>query len=256
MNKQTIIITGASSGLGKEYLKQLLQDTSMQEYWIIARRKEILQEIAQQDSRIIPLPLDLTKKEDFKLFIHHLDETKPNIRMLINNAGMGKIGSLDSISMDDTDNMISLNIQASTRIIQATLPFMSKGSSILNVSSIASFQPMPGFAVYGASKSYILSLSNALHTELKPKGIKVTAVCPYWIQDTQFITIAEKTGNLDYSNKPFCTNSINVVQKSLKALSQNKRICTPDPMSSLVRIFSKLSPISLSTSFMNIVRKM
>lgn len=256
MNKNTIIITGASSGLGKEYLKQLLSRTDILEYWIIARRKEVLEEIAKEDPRIIPVPCDLCKKEDLQTLIDKLDKEKPNVKLLVNNAGLGKVGNLEDLSMDETDSMIDLNIKASTRIIQIVLPFMSKGSAILNVASIAGFQPMPGFSVYAASKAYVLSLSHALHTELKPRGISVTAVCPYWVTDTQFISVMKESGNKGYESRLGSTTSPNVVSKSLEALKKNQSVCTPDMVSSIVRVFSKLSPDQLTSNIMNLVKKL
>ncbi len=256
MDKKTVIITGASSGLGKEYLNQLLSDTSIEEYWIIARRKELLEELAKKDPRIIPLSYDLTDKKDIHSFIDVLDQQHPDIQILINAAGMGKVAMCEEITNTDVERIIDLNCKALTLVTQITLPFMKKGSRIIQISSIASFQPMPGFALYAASKAFVRSYSQALHYELKPKGINVTTVCPYWIQDTQFISIAKEYQNQSYQRRPFSTNSKDVVAKSLQDSLKNKWISTPDPVSTFDRIATKLLPDRIIVPIMDLVRKL
>ena len=255
MNKKTVIITGASSGLGKEYLNQLLNDPSIEEYWIIARRKELLEELSKKDIRIISLPLDLTNKHDIQTLIDTLDQKKPDIKILINAAGMGKVAMCDEITNIDTERIIDLNCKALALITQITLPFMKKGSRIIQIASIAGFQPMPGFALYAASKAFVQSYTKALHYELRPKGIKVTAVCPYWISDTQFISITKEYSNQSYQKRPFSTNSEKVVQKSLEDSLKNKWISTPDPVSTFDRIVTKILPDSIVVPIMDLVRK-
>ncbi len=256
MGKNTVIITGASSGLGKEYLNQLLLDSSIDEYWIIARRKELLEELAKKDSRIMPFPLDLTNTNDIHTFIHKLDEQRPNIKILINAAGMGKIARCDEINFEDSQKMIDLNCKALTLITQCSLPFMLKDSRIIQIASIAGFQPMPGFALYAATKAFVQSYAKALHYELKPKGIKVTTVCPYWIKDTQFISIAKEYQNQSFKKRPFSTTSQKIVQKSLQDSFKNKWISTPDPISSLDRIITHVLPDTITVPIMDLVRKL
>lgn len=254
MNKKTIIITGASSGLGKEYLKQLLADPSIEEYWILARRKELLLEISKQDERIIPVAIDLTSKKQLLAFVDTLDQERPDIQLLINNAGMGKVGAVENSSISDTSNMIDLNCKALAVMTQICLPFMHEGSSIIEIASIAGFQPMPNFAVYAASKAFVQSYTKALHKELKPRKIKVTAVCPYWVKDTQFISIAEN--HEDYKNMTLATTSEVVVRNSLKDAKKNKWISTPDIVSRIDRIASSILPDSLMVSIMDQVRRL
>lgn len=255
MNKNTVIITGASSGLGKEYLNQLLLDTSIDEYWIIARRKEILEELAKKDSRIIPFPLDLTNINDIHTYIHKLDEEKPNIQILINAAGMGKIARCDEIDFQDSQKMIDLNCKALVLLTQCSLPFMHKYSRIIQIASIAGFQPMPGFAIYAASKAFVQSYAKALHFELKRKGIKVTTVCPYWVKDTQFISIAKEYQNQSFKKRPFSTTSKKIVQKSLQDSFKNKWISTPDPVSTFDRIVTHVLPDTITVPIMDLIRK-
>lgn len=255
MNKNIAIITGASSGLGKEYLTQLLLDSSIDEYWIIARRKEILEELAKKDSRIIPFPLDLTNTNDIYTYIHKLDQEKPNIQILINAAGMGKIARCDEISIQDSQKMIDLNCKALVLLTQGSLSFMQKGSRILQIASIAGFQPMPGFALYAATKAFVQSYAKSLHYELKQKGIKVTTVCPYWIKDTQFISIAKEYQNQSFKKRPFSTTSKKIVQKSLQDSLKNKWISTPDPVSTIDRIATHILPDTITVPIMDLVRK-
>ena len=254
--KKTVIITGASSGLGREYLQQLLTDSSIEEYWIIARRKELLERIALQDKRIIAYPMDITCEEDIHSFIQFLDQKKPDITLLINSAGMGKASAVKYQSASDTSSMIDLNCKALAIMTQICLPFMQRGSHIVEIASVAGFQPMPGFAIYGACKAFVLSYARALGKELRPEGIHVTAVCPYWVKDTEFIANARKDPHSGYRNRWFSSRSADIVRKSLTDIRKNRPVSTPDPVSSIDRAASTILPDSLLVSIMNIIQKL
>ncbi len=189
------IVTGASSGLGREYAKQLAPRHEVDEIWLVARRKERLRELAGElvgaEGRVFAV--DLTDAEQMTGFFDQLEREQPTVTWLVNNAGYGKIGPFENIDIDAHLGMIDLNVRALTEMTQRVLPWCTRGSKILQVASSAGFAPMGNLAVYAATKAYVLSLSNALAAELGPRGIKVTAVCPGPV-DTEFQEIAHRSG--------------------------------------------------------------
>lgn len=193
------IVTGASSGMGREFVLQIgALYKNLDEIWVIARRKGNLERVAEQSR--LPLRIfdgDLLKKPVYKAFCEALCEDTPDIRMLVNAAGFGRSGSVEEINMQrrliQTD-MVGLNCQALTRMTLLCLPYMHPGSRIVNLASAAAFCPQPYFAVYAATKSYVLSFSRSLREELKTRGIIVTAVCPGPV-DTPFFDVSGKPQN-------------------------------------------------------------
>lgn len=256
MNRKTAIITGASSGLGREYLHQLLNEPTIEEYWIIARRENILNQLKEQDEkRIRPVPMDLTDQKAMEKFIALLKEEQPDVRWLISNAGMGRIGTIEETSQEDTARMIDLNCRAAAEITQAVLPYCSRGSIIMEVCSTAAFQPMPGLAVYAATKSFLHSYTKALHHEVLSKGIHVTAVCPYWIKDTAFIPTAKQTGHAGFRHTPLASKSESVVRISLRDAKHNLWVSTPGIVCTLDRFTAKFIPHFIVVPIMDLVRK-
>lgn len=174
------IITGASSGMGKEFAVQLdkcLGKTD--EIWLLARSREPLEKLADSlriKARVIVI--DLTDETALKQFEEVLAIRNPRITVLINCAGVGIHKPFDRQSREEIDTMIGLNITALTRMTMICLPYMKSGSKLIQVSSGAAFVPQSAFAVYAASKAYVYSLSRALGQELRGRGITVTAVCP------------------------------------------------------------------------------
>lgn len=257
MTKRIAIITGASSGLGAEYLKQLRNDPEIDEFWVIARRRERLEQLKTDISdKARPIPMDLTSKEDLHCLAEMLNEEKPDIRLLINNAGLGKIASADDTEEQDVDSMIDLNCKAAVHISMMCVPLMHKGARILITASIAGFQPLPPLAVYAATKAFILSYGKSLHYELKPKGIHVTTVCPYWIKDTEFIPTAKQTGTPLFRHTPCASLSTDVVRTSLKDSRHNRMVSTPGFITSAERVLSGLIPDALLMPIMDIASKL
>ena len=179
------IVTGASSGIGREFVRLLDAQKKYDAIWVIARRKERLLELAKQsETPVLAVPLDLGEKESVRELAEHLKKENPNVRMLINAAGYGKIGNYKEVSLEDTEGMIDLNCRAAVAVTQTVLPYMKKGSHIMQICSTAAFQPFPYLNVYAASKAFLYRYSRALRMELFSRRISVTAVCPYWIKDT------------------------------------------------------------------------
>ena len=191
--KQIAVITGASSGIGREFAVQVARKYEFDEIWLVARREDRLRSLAEEInsgknfdcSRAIIM--DVSGKEGTRTFGTYLAEEDKKLRavksgieigLLINNAGFGTYGPFADTSLNRQLDMIELNCVTVTGICGAALPYLKKGSVIINTASLAAFMPLGNFAVYAASKSYVLSFSVALAAELKDRGIKVCALCP------------------------------------------------------------------------------
>lgn len=251
------IITGASSGLGSEYAQLLAKETEIEEIWLIARRKERLERLA----RSLPLPcrvmpLDLTQEESLLQVQKRLQHAEDlTVSWLINAAGFGRIGSCEAIGLMTESRMIELNCRAAVQMTELCLPHMKKGSHIVEICSCAAFQPIPYLTVYAATKAFLLHYSRGLGTELAPRGISVTAICPYWIRDTEFIAEAKKTDHEGlFHGFPLATDKHTVVRRSLRAAQKGHAICTPDLVSTLDRFFGALIPDALIIHLVNLYR--
>lgn len=174
------IITGASSGMGMEFARQLDQHLrKTDEIWLLARRKEPMDALADiMRTKTKTIAIDMTNEKELNQFAEVLAISNPKITVLVNCAGVGSHGSFLKQSNEDVSAMIRLNIMALTQMTKICLPYMRRGSRIIQFSSGAAFVPQAAFAVYAASKSYVYSLSRALAKELRRRGISVTAVCP------------------------------------------------------------------------------
>ncbi|MCF0242057.1 MAG: SDR family NAD(P)-dependent oxidoreductase [Treponema sp.] len=202
--KKIAVITGASSGMGKEFAKQIAALSEEDEIWIIARREEKLKELAEEINSknhfniIRPLPMDISGKEGVCSFKRFLDEENSKLTLiesgiqitkLINNAGFGTYGPFEETPFEREMEMTDLNCTSLAGLTGVCLPYMIKDSLLINTASLASFLPLGEFAVYGATKSYVLSFTMALAAELKDKGIKVCALCPGPVS-TEFANVA------------------------------------------------------------------
>jgi short-subunit dehydrogenase len=173
------LVTGASSGLGKEFVLQLDRREKLDEIWIVARRKQRLEELAAQcRNPVRVLELDLTDDDALLQLEKLLREISPRLQWLVNNAGIGKPGSFESRSREHLETLMKLNTQVPVRLCHMALPYLDRGSRVINVASVAAFLPQPGFAVYAASKAFLLSFSRAWNEELRSRGVTVTTVCP------------------------------------------------------------------------------
>lgn len=197
------IVTGASSGMGREFVRQLSGWVSVDEIWVIARREDALEELKTETAvPVRPLPLDLLKESSFETLQAMLRDEKPNIRLLVNAAGFGKFGAYHRISATDDSRMIDLNCKALVLMTRLCLPHMKTGSHILQLDSLSAFQPVPCITTYGATKAFVLSYSRAMNRELRPSGIRMMAMNPGWVK-TEFFDHAMKTnsGEVQYFNR-------------------------------------------------------
>ena len=183
-NKNIAVITGASSGIGRRFAETLSEYGTFDEVWVIARRVNRLEELELAFPKKC-IALDLSDRTSFEQYSSLLAEEKPNVKLLINASGFGKFTATEDTPLDINLNMVDLNCQAVSAMCQLTLPYMSKDSKIINIASVAAFQPVPFINVYSASKAFVLAYSRSLNREVRAKGMTVTAVCPFWTK-TEF----------------------------------------------------------------------
>lgn len=241
------VITGASSGLGWEYAKAIYETRAdLDEIWIIARREERLRELqAELGSTVIPVAFDITDPQSVEEYSNLLKDKNATVKLLINNAGFGKLGDFDELSLQENTAMVRLNCEALTAMTAATLPFMNEHSEIINSCSIASFAPNTRMAVYSSTKAYVMSLSRALRVELKKRKINVLAVCP-GPMDTEFLSVANiaKGSSRTFDTLPR-VNARTMAVKSLKASRKRKAVYTNRVFYKFYRLLAKLLPHSL-----------
>jgi len=216
------VITGASSGMGREYVYAVDKEYNFDEIWVIARRQKLLDELKEKcKTRLRTLAWDLSLPETLDKYNALLESECPEISLLINNAGYGLFGACDEMNADNQLGIIDLNARAMTALCLLSLPYMKSGDAIINMGSNSSWQPVPYLAVYGASKSYVLSFSRALGRELRERGIHVMCVCPGWIK-TDFFERAVHDDTIKYYDRWYLPSD--VVTKAMKDLKKKKSV--------------------------------
>ena len=216
------VITGASAGIGREFVYAVDKYDTFDEIWVIARRRERLEELAAKcRNPIRPIALDLSDLGSIDEYKALLEKEQPQIGILVNAAGCGVFGPFEEKELDKLLASARLNSLALTAMCHVSLPYMTSGSSIVNMGSNSAWQPVPYQAVYGASKSYVLSLSRALWRELRPKGIHVMCVCPGWIK-TEFQQVAQHDKYIHYVDKWYGPDE--VAAQAMKDLGKKKKV--------------------------------
>ena len=220
------IVTGASSGMGREFVRQLGGYVSVDEIWAVARRASALETLkAEASVPVRPIVLDLLEASSFTELEALLESEKPNVRLLVNAAGFGKFGAYRKVPVEDDCRMIDLNCKALLLMTRLCVPYMQPGSHILELDSLSAFQPVPYITTYAATKAFVLSYSRALNQELKSRGIRVMAVSPGWVK-TEFFDHATKTSNtavtyynIMYEAKDVVATAIHDLYRTRKDLS-------------------------------------
>ncbi len=250
-----IVITGASSGIGMEFALQMDNYFSnIDEFWLISRRRDKLQEVASiMNHKTRILSMDITKDAQLERLEDTLSENGAVVRMLINCAGYGLMGPFAGQEREGTMGMVRLNCEALTNITHRLIPFMRRGSRIIHLASSAAFLPQADFAVYAASKAYVLSFSRALGEELKEQGIYVTAVCPGPV-DTPFFDIAERNGSTLAIKKIAMVDAETVVSKALKDSYYKRSTSVCSALIQALQLGAKLVPHDLILGGMRILK--
>ena len=218
------VVTGASSGMGREFVTQLPAFVQVDEIWAIARREQALASL-QEECKIPvrPICLDLCKEESFRALGQLLDAEKPDVKLLVNAAGFGKFGAYHKISLEDDLRMIDLNCKALVAVTRTVLPYMGPGSHVLQLDSLSAFQPVPFITTYGATKSFVLSYSRAMNRELKGSGIRMMAMNPGWVK-TEFFNHALQTNEgSEVQYYSYLWEAKDVVATGLKDLYRTKK---------------------------------
>ncbi len=253
------IITGASSGIGREFARALRASGEANIFWLVARRREKMEELAEElgcPCRIIPA--DLATSEGVEAFLRALDSEKPQVRYLVNAAGFGVFGGYDELSETEVMRMIDLNVKATVRITHRVAPYMERGGHIIEMGSGSCFTPLPYFNVYAAGKAFILHYSKALRYEMRPRAVSVTCFCPGWV-DTGFLGIATceegVTAPKPDSYKPLL-RADKVVRGALRAAKRGRVMYVTNVYTKLQHLLFKLLPDRLlSRIWMKRLRK-
>lgn len=252
----TALITGASSGFGREFARQLAPHASV--LILAARRMERLEEIkaavARPGLKVFCFAVDLADDAQTDSFLSALAASGESVSLLVNNAGVGDHGLFEESEWPRVKAMLDVNIKALTRLTHALVPQLVRHQrgAILNVSSIASLLPLPKMAVYAASKAYVTSFTEALRIELRGTGVTVSAVCPGPV-DTEFFTVAERAG-ADASGlaapEIFKVTAEQVVREALEGMAANRARVIPGWVVWAVMTLTSLVPIFILRAFL------
>lgn len=217
------IVTGASSGMGRDFVLALDKEYSFDQIWVIARRKERLEALKKQcKTEIVPIALDLTAQDATTTIENLLKEKNANVGALVNASGYGVFKAFEESNRQELEGIIELNDRALVALTHAVLPFMHEGSFIINLGSNSSHQPVPYIATYAASKAFVLSFSLALGVELKKRGIQVLCVCPGWIKTEFFNRAVKDNTTIVYYDRFY--ESKDVVKRAMKDLKKHKTV--------------------------------
>lgn len=223
--KNIIVVTGASSGMGREFIIQILEkEKDIDEIWAIARSEDKLIELKEEISnKIIPIKLDLSDTKDLLKYKSKLDKEKPNIIILANCAGFGVFDHSENIATDIKLNMIDLNVKAPVALIDYSLNYMKDNSKIMNIASCAGFQPIPYINDYASTKAFLVSYSRALNKELKYRNIHVLAVTPYWTKTAFFDRAISSDKKKVVINYNAMYDPKDVIKQAIKDLYNSKK---------------------------------
>lgn len=259
MRYDTALITGASSGIGEEFSRQLAPHC--RRLVLVARRRSRLLDLARSLRGAYPglevhaFEADLTDDQSLEALVSGLAMQGLVPDLLVNNAGLGDYGEFATSDWNRVEEMIQLNIRALTRLCHAVVPAMMElgGGGIINVSSLASCLPIPDFAVYAATKAYVTSFSEALRLEVKDSGIRVLALCPGPVP-TEFGEVARRPGNGEAGipgNHLFAIKAGQVVEEALDALEAGHARHFPGFMVGLAALGIGLLPMCLIRALMS-----
>lgn len=237
--------------MGSEFVREIVKvHREIDEVWALARHRDKLLELVKKYGiKVRPMPVDLTDEKDINFLKQTLAAENPSVSLLVNSAGLGIIGNIAEVPIEDTLSMIDLNIRALTEVTVSVLPFMKRGGRIVNLASSAAFMPQTGFGVYAASKSYVLSFSRALGMELRPRGISVTSVCPGPVK-TAFFNTAEKHRKSPAWKERFMADPRAVVHLAMKDAYNRRELSVYSPSMKAGAVLMKILPHSFLLNVM------
>ncbi len=249
------LITGASAGIGREFARQLAGRAGS--VVLVARRRERLEQLGNELTKSNPnlnvhvYDVDLADKAQVDALIDSLARDKIDIDLLINNAGLGDSGPFATSDPERIDQIIQVNMSALTLLTRKLLPPMiaRKRGAILNVSSSAGFLPIPGFAIYAASKAYVTSFSEAIFSELRGTGVSVCALCPGPVH-TEFNDVAQRPGEARDRSPEFVYVPVEqVVRDALAAVEADRPLVIPGFLMKVGMFLVRMTPMSILRRF-------
>lgn len=242
------LVTGASSGIGAE-LARLLGEAGVPTT-LVARRGDRLREIAERYDGFEVLEADLITAAGRAATAARIASTDEPVELVVNNAGFGTGGTFHEADVERLEDEVELNVRALTVLGHAALTAMipRRRGYLLNVSSIASFQAVPGLAVYAATKAYVTSLTEALHAEAKPHGVHVTALCP-GLTRTEFIDISAMSAYERRVPSIAWSSAADVAADGLRDVAANRVISVPGAVNKGVVLASDLMPRAFTRWF-------
>ncbi|SFI68506.1 SDR family NAD(P)-dependent oxidoreductase [Planctomicrobium piriforme] len=256
MATETVLITGASSGIGLELAKRFAADGS--ELILVARRTDRLEELAELLKRehgttSTVISADLAQPGAPQHLMEQIQAAGKQVDVLVNNAGFGQLGEFSKISLDRQLNMIQLNIASVVALTHLCLPGMlaRKKGAILNLGSTASFQPGPHVAIYYATKAFILSFSEAIWKELKGTGVTVTCLCPGPTK-TEFGNESQM-----HDTPVFKHNAMNVevvANAGYRGLRKRKRLVIPGAVNKMLAASVRVTPRATILDIMSMLQ--
>lgn len=222
---KVIIVTGASSGLGRGFAEALGNLKNADEIWVIARRNDRLEELKNTiKTKVIPISLDLSSNDCVEKYKNMLADQNPEVIALVNAAGFGRFGEFENITLSDQMGMVDLNVAALTAVTYLTIPYLSRGAEVYQIGSFSAFLPLPYVSVYAATKAYVVSFSRSLNVELAYRRIRVMAVCPKWVRTEFFDRAAEQPDVVTYYDHFYTVDQ--VVQRAIRDMKRGKDIST------------------------------
>ncbi len=231
------IITGATGDIGEEFVKALLEETDY--IWAVGRSEEKLNALKEKyGEKIVTVRADLSDTDQVLALCGRIEAEKPEIRYLVNNAGVAKMAPVAEFSLEEIGRTLAVNDTAAALLCRACIPYLCKGACILNVASASAFQPNPYIALYSASKSFLLSFTRSLNAELA--DVTCTAVCPGWV-DTQMLP-GRSDGKARY---PGMVSPAKVVRAALRDCKRGKDVSVCSPLFQYLRLYSKFMPHKL-----------
>ena len=238
------LITGASSGMGIEFVK-LLDREGLDELWLVARRKDRLDSIAAEcKTPVRVVALDLLKEGACRELFDMAKAAGAEVSWLINSAGFGEFGEVAVQEISTQMRMIDLNVKVTVEMCNFFVPIIEKGEHILNLGSASVFNPLPYFNIYASTKSFILHYSRGLYYELKPRGIKVSVFCPGWVRTEFFDHTRDNEVRSPKKYKPM-TEAPDVVSYAMKKAKRGKCFIVHGWFTKMQHLLSKILPRSV-----------
>ena len=246
---RTALVTGASSGMGREFVRELVRRGECDALILVARREQALKELADEVG--IPatvVPADLSTPEGLSSLRGVLEETKPTLSWLVSAAGYGRFGRFDEVSDEDVLGMIDLNVKGAVMVTRMAIPYLAPGGHIVELGSGSVFFPLPNFNIYASSKAFVYHYSRALREELKHLKITCTVFCPGWV-DTGFFSVADAGGDdvhkIPMEKRKPLIRADRAVSKCVSAALRGRALCATNWYTKTEHLLSKLLPAPL-----------